>query len=39
MMAKKKAPDAGVQIPQREAYLWVRRNDEESRATAQMDFL
>jgi len=35
----KKFQMQGAQILRNEAYLQVRRNDEECRATPQMDFL
>ncbi len=35
----KKLPGQGAQIPRNEAYIFIRRNDEECGATQHMDFL
>ena len=35
----KKIREQGAQIPRNEAYILIRRNDEECSATQHMDFL
>jgi hypothetical protein len=36
---RKKLQGQGAQIPRNEAYIFIRRNDEECSATQHMDFL
>ena len=36
---RKKLQGQGAQIPRNEAYILIRRNDEECSATQHMDFL